>query len=134
MKPFTPPELEELNRDLGAEGMMLVGDKGKIVAGFLGQKPELLPKSKMDAYEGEKVLPKYEAERRSNTWIRAIKSGEESDGSFRYAGPLTETINLGAAALRAKKRIEYDEVTKRITNDESANQYLTREYRKGWEM
>lgn len=48
--------------------------------------------------------------------------------------PVTETINLGAVALRARKRVEYDSVNMRITNDEEANKFLTREYRKGWEM
>ena len=33
MKPPTPEELEEDNRELSAEGMMFVGDKGKILAG-----------------------------------------------------------------------------------------------------
>jgi len=37
-------------------------------------------------------------------------------------------------ALRAGKRVEYDSKNMRITNDEAANKYLTREYRKGWEL
>ena len=34
MRPPTPPELEEDNKELPAEGMMFVGRKGKILAGF----------------------------------------------------------------------------------------------------
>jgi len=37
-------------------------------------------------------------------------------------------------ALRAMKKIEYDSMNMKITNDEAANKYLTREYRKGWEL
>jgi hypothetical protein len=58
----------------------------------------------------------------------------ESTGSFRYAGTVTETINLAAVALRAGKKVEYDSAIMKITNDESANRYLTREYRRGWEL
>jgi len=134
MKPFVPEELEEDNRDIPNEGMMFVGDKGKILAGFLGEKPEILPSWKMSAYQGEKTLPENERENRSDTWAQAIKMNEESPGSFIYAGPVTETINLAAIALRSGKKVEYDTENMKITNDEEANQYVTREYREGWKL
>ena len=134
MKPFAPPELEEDGRDIAAEGLMFVGDQGKILAGFQGNSPEIIPASKMKAYAGVKTFEEVEAERRSDTWSRAIKSGEESPGSFLYAGPVTDMINLGVVALRAGKKIEFDSASMKITNDESANQYLHRDYRDGWEL
>jgi predicted dehydrogenase len=134
MKPFIPDELEEDNRDIPQEGMMFVGDKGKILAGFRGEKPEIIPARQMKAYSGKKELPERERERRSDTWAEAIREDKESPGSFIYAGPVTEAINLAAVALRAGKKIEYDSKNMRITNDEAANKYLTREYRKGWEF
>ena len=134
MKPFVPDELKEDNRDITDEGMMFVGDKGKIIAGFRGEHPEIIPSRRMSAYEGEKEAPDRESTRRSNTWAAAIKNDIESPGSFIYAGPVTETINLAAVALRAEKRILYDSAAIEITNDEAANAYLTREYREGWEM
>jgi hypothetical protein len=88
----------------------------------------------MKEYSGEKEIPERERERRSNTWSAAIKDDQESPGSFLYAGPVTETINLAAVALRAKKEVKYDSASMRITNDDDANKFLTREYRKGWEM
>jgi len=134
MKPFAPPELEEDGLDIDTEGMMLVGDKGKILAGFLGQNPRIIPERKMKEYQGEKSIPERENERRSDTWASAIKSNTESPGSFIYADTITETINLGAVALRAGKKISYDSASMKITNDKDANKYLTREYRKGWEL
>ncbi len=134
MKPFAPEELLEDNRDIEPEGMMFVGDKGKILAGFLGTKPEIIPKRKMDAYEGEKSVPGQKRKMKSIQWAEAIKNNVESPGSFIHAGPVTETINLAAVALRAGKRIDYDSKNMRITNDEEANKYLTREYRNGWEL
>ncbi|MFT4567782.1 MAG: hypothetical protein ACI9FN_002749 [Saprospiraceae bacterium] len=134
MKPFAPEELEAAGEDFDAEGMMFVGDGGKILAGFQGENPRILPQSKMDGYTGKKTASEDKPERRSDVWVRAIRTGEESPGSFRYAGPVTETINLGAVALRAKERIEYNSVTQSITNVESANKYLKRDYREGWEI
>jgi hypothetical protein len=134
MKPFTPDELLQDNKSLPAEGMMFVGDKGKILASFHGDKPRLIPEKRMRDYAGEKTLQPEAPERRSNTWTAALKSGQESPGSFLHAGPVTETINLGAVALRAGQRVDYDTERMAITNLDKANQYITRKYRKGWEL
>jgi hypothetical protein len=134
MKPFIPEEFKEDNRDMPDEGMMFVGDKGKILAGFRGENPEIIPARRMEQYLGEKELPERERGRRSDTWVKAIKENKESPGSFQYAGTVTEAINLAAVALRAGKKVEYDSKNMKITNDEAANKYLTREYRKGWEL
>lgn len=134
MKPFAPEELEEDKRDIPTEGMLFVGDEGKILAGFRGEKPEIIPARRMNAYTGKKELPERERGDRNINWVDAIRNKEESPGSFLYAGPITETINLAAVALRAGKMVEYDSAAMKITNDEEANKFLTREYRKGWEL
>ncbi len=135
MKPFPPVELEADNRDIPNEGMMFVGDKGKILAGFRGEKPEIIPKSKMDSYSNPKSLEKENIDRfREHTWVQAILNNQQSPGSFIRAKTVTETINLAAIALRAGKQVDYDSVNMKITNDEEANKYLTREYRQGWEL
>jgi hypothetical protein len=134
MKPFIPEELKEDKRDMPDEGMMFVGDKGKILASFHGTEPKIIPSRLMESYQGEKEVPAVERGPRSKTWAAAIKAGEESPGSFKYAGTVTEAINLAAVALRAGKRVEYDSQKLMITNDEKANKYLVREYRTGWEL
>ncbi|MCB9281792.1 MAG: Gfo/Idh/MocA family oxidoreductase [Lewinellaceae bacterium] len=133
MKPFPPPELEADGRDTPEEGLMFVGTKGKILGGFRGENPEIIPASAMTAYPGKKTLDK-DPDRGRDEWVQAILDKKESPGSFQNAATITETINLAAIALRAGKRIEYDSDKTLITNDEEANQYLTREYRRGWEL
>jgi len=134
MKPFVPEELEADNESLSGEGMMFVGDKGKILASFHGNEPRIIPEKKMRAYAGEKEIPQDSRRRRSDTWVTSIKNKKESPGSFVFAGPVTETINLGAVALRAGRRVDYDSATMKITNFPEANKYLTRQYRRGWEL
>jgi hypothetical protein len=70
----------------------------------------------------------------NDVWIDAFKNKTQTPGSFLYAGPVTETINLGAVALRAGKKVEYDTASMKITNVPEANKFLTREYRPGWEL
>ncbi len=134
MKPFAPKELEAQGEDISNEGLLFVGDEGKILAGFQGAKPRILPLSRMDAYAGPKEVEPAERRPRSETWAQAIKEDRESPGSFVYAGPVTEAINLAAVALRSGKRLEYDTQAMKITNDEEANAFLTRKYRPGWEL
>jgi hypothetical protein len=67
-------------------------------------------------------------------WIRAIRGEEKISCPFEYATRLNETMNLGVVALQADHVIEYDGVASRVTNLDSANQYLSRQYRQGWEL
>ena len=67
-------------------------------------------------------------------WCEAIKGGEPSPGSFLNAGAITDAVNLGTVALRARKRVLFDSENMKITNAPEANRYLVREYRTGWEL
>jgi hypothetical protein len=132
MRPITPEEYSITGKSLEREGMMFVGDKGRIIAGFRGENPKLFVQNK-------DVTPPKEATPRSNEdpnnlWINAFKNNTQSPGSFLYTGPVTETILLGAVALRAGKKVEYDTANMKITNIPDANKFLVREYRKGWEL
>jgi len=69
-----------------------------------------------------------------NGWIANIKGGAPAPGNFLNAIPITETFNLGYLALRTNGRIDWDPVARRVTNNEAANDMLSREYRKGWEL
>jgi predicted dehydrogenase len=59
MKPPTPEELGE--HELEPEGMMFVGDKGKILGGFHGEEARIIPENKMKEYRVAKGLPEPEA-------------------------------------------------------------------------
>ncbi len=67
---------------------MFVGDKGKILGGFLGEEPEIIPSRLMEKYQGEKELPERERGPRSNTWAAAIKEDKESPGEIQFARTL----------------------------------------------
>ncbi|MEX1239910.1 MAG: Gfo/Idh/MocA family oxidoreductase [Cyclobacteriaceae bacterium] len=134
MKPHTPEELEVDGKDMPEEGMMFVGDKGKILGGFRNEDPVLLPESRMKSYLDGKALEKEQPERGDDFWIDAFRDKKQSPGSFLLANAVSETINLGAIALRTRKKVLYDASKMEITNLADANKYLRREYRKGWEL
>jgi hypothetical protein len=138
IKPTTPEELGDA--DLPAEGMMFIGDKGKILAGFRVEAPRLIRGTKMS---GTTAAPDRARRAQSEQpqlspglkqWAECCKGGKQSPGAFLNAGPISEAMNLYAIALRTGRRLAWDAGAGRITNVAAANQYLSRQYRKGWEL
>lgn len=141
MKPPTPEELEADAKELSPEGMMFVGDKGKILAGFRGNDAQLIPEAKMREFRTAKNLPEPSSRQRDPAasrdaaWISAFKGGQRTYGDFTLAGPISDAFNLGAVSLRlGGRRLAFDATNARVTNLPDANRYLTREYRPGWEL
>lgn len=129
MRPPTPPELEVDSKEFESEGMLFVGDQGKILGGFRCENPVIIPDSKKREFAS---TPSANA---TDTWINAIRAGKPSPGNFASSWPIIETAHLAAVALRAGRKILYDHKNMRVTNIEEANQYLHRSaYRAGWEV
>ena len=139
MHPTTPAELEEDHQELPAEGMMFVGDRGKILAGFRVESPRLIPASRMSGREAPLDRERHRGEEPPlspglKAWADFARgNGAPSAGSFVNAGPISDAVNLYAIALRTGKKLTWDAATSSITNLPDANRYLAREYRKGWE-
>ena len=129
LRPQKPEELGD--EELDSEGMLFVGDKGKILCGFSGRRARLIPASAMAAYEKPaKTLARSAGHYKD--WIAACKGGEKGSANFEFAGPVTETILLGNVAVRAGKTIEWDSKTMTVTNDKEANELIHFPYREGW--
>jgi len=134
--PARPLELEE-DRELSREdGLIFVGDKGKMyVEGWGGHSPRLIPEAKMKAYQRPaKTLPRSIGHH--NEWLKACKEGTPTRSAFdTFAGPLTEAVLLGTVCVRAGgERLLWDSANLKVTSSEKANEYLHYEYRKGWTL
>lgn len=133
MRPPVPEELYEDGKELPAEGMMFIGDKGKILAGFHVNNPQLIPEKRMNGLTIPEP-PKREKTSGFKQFMDAVKAGKQCPGSFTEASHITEAVNLYAVALRAGRILKYDAINRQITNIPEVNKYLSREYRKGWEI
>jgi hypothetical protein len=134
MRPPVPGELLDNNEELTAEGMMFVGDKGKILAGYNGQSPRLLSREKQNLPLPAQAPQVDTIPAALLQFVEACKSGKQYPGNFRDAEHITEAINLYAVALRAGRLLRYDAAGRQITNVPEANKYLSRTYRAGWEL
>ena len=133
LKPPRPAELGPEDEWL-VDGCLYVGDKGKIMHKSHGGKPTLIPLSRMEDFQRPaKTIPRVKDGHEQN-WIDACKGGEPACSNFDYSGPMTEVVLLGNLAIRAEGPLLWDGPNMRVTNNESANQFVQREYRKGWAL
>lgn len=133
--PERPEELEE-GRPLDAEdGIIFVGDRGKIlVKGWGGETPRLLPESRhRDFKPPTPTLPRsvgHHAE-----WIQACKQGTPTASDFDFAGPLTEAVLLGSVAIRMRgEKLRWDSANLKVPNLPEAEALLHYDYRPGWTL
>ena len=140
MKPRLPDELEAQHVEMAREGILFVGDRGAILAGFNGQSPRIFTRGANKTLRVEADAPSGPDRRpggrraRHIPWVQACRGGDPSPGSFQNAGAITDAVNLGTVALRAGKKVLFDSDSMRITNVPAANRYLVRDYREGWEL
>ena len=112
---------------------IFVGSKGYMGTSGRGEGVGLLPGSLWADY----TLPPQFLTRspgHHRDWIRACKGGTPACSHFGIAGPYTEWLVLGSAAVRAEGKLLYNAKTGLFTNNADANKYLKIEYRKGWEV
>jgi predicted dehydrogenase len=132
--PPRPSELEE-GRSLGSNGILFVGDKGKLLGGSHASPPRLIPESRQKEYgRPPKTLPRSPGHYQE--WIDACKAGrpEDAKSGFWYAGPFTEALLVGNLAVRLQRRVEWDSAKMRSPNCPEADNYITKFYRAGFDL
>jgi len=139
LKPPRPEELEE-NRPLKGEneedneGLLFVGDRGKILCGFNGANPRLIPETRMNSYkQPAKTLPRSPGNERE--WLDACKGSKvKPGGNFEFSGLVTESLLLGNVAIRSGQKLSWDRSNMKVLNSDSAQKYVRPERRHGWDV
>ena len=134
-----PPELE-----LPGSGSIFIGEEGTLVLAHVGG-PRMYPLEKNKGFN----YPKEVGLNHRHRWVDAIFSGEKTSDGFHYAGPLSETVQLGNVATRfaaptidpvsgriteETKTLQWDAANMKIPNLPEAEKHLTKHYREGWEI
>jgi predicted dehydrogenase len=131
--PARPDELERGNELDPEDGILLVGDRGKIlVEGWGGEHPRIL--SGGEHYKRPPSDPTA-IERHHAEWVAACKTGSPTRSNFAFASRVTETVLLGALCVRhGGKPLHWDAAAMKFTNDARANSLLHYAYRPGWSL
>jgi predicted dehydrogenase len=129
-----PPMEKFMGQKPSGGGCLLIGSRGTLYSGDdYGGAYRLLPEANFKGYQPPKpTLPRSRGHHAE--WISACKGGPPAMSNFDYAGPLTELALLGNVAIRTGQRIVWDAENLRATNCPAAEQYIRRQYRKGWTL
>jgi predicted dehydrogenase len=132
-----PPKPEEIGEERlsGEGGILYVGTKGKMLQDTYGANPRLLPVDMHNSYGAPREqMARVPHQAHEMNWVNAIKGKDTISSPFSYAAHLTEVMLLGVASLRANAKLHYDGAAMRVTNNDAANEFLTRTYRAGYSL
>jgi predicted dehydrogenase len=154
IKPERPEELEA-NEAFGANGVLFIGTKGKMMCDVYGANPRLLPLSRNAEDRTKKKTPLVPGgvDGHYTQWAEAAIAGYGKinlSSPFETAGPLTETHLIANLAIRGTDvrrpkdsgfdypgrdiKLLWDKQNLRVTNFDDVNQFVKREYRQGWSL
>lgn len=158
IQPERPEELmpNEVFGD-GGNGTYFVGTKGKMMCGTYGANPQLLPISKTDLVKVPQTIARVpgSAEGHYAQWVEACIAGygkKQVSSPFETAGPLTEALLMANLAIRGSDirtpkadgkgfnypgrniKLIWDNKNMKVTNLDDVNQFVKREYRKGYKL
>jgi hypothetical protein len=130
----------------GAQGSgynsIFVGSKGYLGTSGRGEGVGLLPGKRWAEYKlpdpylqrspGASTGSNHNAHCRD--WVRACKGGAPACSNFSIAGPYTEWLVLGSAAVHHEGKLMWDNAKGEFTNIREANKWVKPTFRKGWEI
>jgi predicted dehydrogenase len=127
-----PAELAQMpdGAELPGAGSLFIGEGGVMILPHVAM-PLLYPQSKFSDFK----KPEVKAGHHWHDWVDAVLAGKKTTDGFEYAGPLSETVQLGNIAARLPgTKLEWNSETMTITGHDNAPAMLTKSYRSGFEV
>jgi predicted dehydrogenase len=126
-----PEEVQKLvDRKLNDQGSVYIGEKGVLYSPYIAP-PVLLPADKFTDFKP----PEVKGDDHYLQYVEAVRGNGQTSAPFSYAGPLTEMVLLGCLATRFPKTdLKWDTKALKVTNNEDANKFVRKAYRKGFEV
>jgi predicted dehydrogenase len=124
-----PPTPKGLDPDEPLKEVLYYGDKGILMGNVL------IPETDMSKFKDyPKRIPLSPGHHKE--WVVAALGGPAAGSDFvNHSGLLSEVVLLGNIAVRCQgTKLQWDGVNQKVTNYAAANQWLRREYRKGWSL
>ena len=130
LKPPRELGLLPAGQELPSAGSLFIGEKGTMVLPHVGM-PSLFPQPDFANFG----LPQIEGTNHWHDWVDAVANGKKTTDGFEYAGPLTETVQLGNIAARLPgTALAWDSSNLRFLDSPAANALVSKEYRAGFEV
>ena len=112
------------------QGSIYIGSRGIMYSPYIAM-PTII--STTDAAAPN--LTRLDGDNHYLQFVEACRGNGTTSAPFSYSGPLTEAVLLGCLATRfPKTKLKWDAATLKVTNEEKANQFVRKQYRKGWDV
>lgn len=142
--PFMTSDLAKKAFEKASSGMMFIGTEGVVFEGdAYCNSPVIYNEDRylqvrMDMKAGKIKQTEQRSAMPNNPqgeWAHHIVNGGLPASNFDYSVPLTEFVLLGNLAVRAQQSVQWDKENMKVSNVESANQFIARpSYREGWKV
>jgi predicted dehydrogenase len=132
-----PHDVEMIITSEGDNGILFDGTEGRFFVnrGKLAGKPvEELKEKPLPEGAIEKVYGGKVSENHTTNFIEAMQSRKQPVSDVWSHNRMLEICHLSNIAMRLGRELKWDPATRQIVGDAQANAFLSREYRKGYEI
>ncbi|MCA9268337.1 MAG: gfo/Idh/MocA family oxidoreductase, partial [Planctomycetales bacterium] len=129
----TPPVEKTGIERLPPHGSLVLGERGNLYVPSHGKPPIAIAANSDQPLALPDARPPG-ATTHWQAWAAACKSRGATASDFNYGAALTDVALVGNLAIRTGESITWDAAARRVTNVARANDFVHREYRRGWSL
>lgn len=125
-----PPDVPgAANRSIGA---YFEGDKGTLLCDYQTREITINGQTVNDLEEIPKTIIRSPGHQ--HNFVDSIKSRNQPESNLEYARKMTLPMHLALISYRLNRKLTWNSRKEKCVEDHEANQYLSREYRKKWDL
>jgi predicted dehydrogenase len=116
-------------REIGA---YFEGDKGTLICDYESRAITINGETVEDLPSVNKTLPRSPGHQQN--FVNAVKSRKQPESNLAYAREMTLPMHLALTSWRVGRKLEWDAEKEKFRGDTEANEFLSRKYRKSWDL
>ncbi len=125
-----PPDVPgAADRGIGA---YFEGDQGTLLCDYETRQITINGETVTDLPEIPQTIPRSPGHQQN--FVDAVKARTQPESNLAYAREMTLPMHLGLIAYRLKRKLEWNPKKEKFKGDKEANSYLSRDYRKAWDL
>lgn len=113
-------------------GAYFEGDKGTLLCDYETREIRINGETMTDIPEVPKTIPRSPGHQQN--FVDAVKSRTQPESNLAYARQMTLPMHLGLISYRLGRKLNWNSKREKFKGDKEANSFLSREYRKDWDL
>ena len=113
-------------------GAFFEGDKGTLICDYETRSITINGSTVTDVPEIAQTLPRSPGHQQN--FINAVKSRKPPESNLEYVREMTLPMHLAVISWRLNRKLNWNSKKEEFTDDKEANSFLSRKYRKAWDL